>query len=164
MKLNLGSNTERHDGFTNVDIRQTDGVDIVDNVMTLNTIESESCEEIIAHNILEHVSPDRVQQTVDLWASKLVKGGGISIGVPDGEFIMKRYIDGLMPWKDVVHDIFGNVGLLREWHGEDAEKYGHHILFSKDYLKEFLVKAGLGNFQDEKPNHGAGFTLHATKL
>ncbi len=164
MKINLGSNDVRHEGFMNVDIRQADGVDIVDNVMQLGSIDDGSCDEIIAHNILEHVSPDRVQQTLNLWASKLKQGGGISIGVPDGEFIMKRYIDGLMPWKDVVHDIFGNVGLLREWHGEDAEKYGHHILFSKDYLKEFLTKAGFGEFEDEKPNHGAGFTMHAIKL
>jgi hypothetical protein len=69
-----------------------------------------------------------------------------------------------MPWEDVIHDIFGNVGLLREWHGEDAEKYGHHTIFCKQYLQECLIKAGFHDFRTLPPNHCAGFTMRATKI
>ena len=88
MKLNLGSNDVRYEGFLNVDIRNIEAVDIVDDVYLLSSIEDESVEHIIAHNILEHFAQDRVQDVIKVWVQKLKKDGlyvatvGYPVGMP----------------------------------------------------------------------------------
>lgn len=167
MKLNLGGGSVRIDGFQNVDILE--GSDIVDDVRRLITIPSESCEAIVAHNILEHIAPDLTLLTLKLWVSKLKKGGTIEIGVPDAVLIFDRLIEGKnargLPhiWEDYVHSLLGNMKLLREWHGKDAELYMHHMVFSKSYLTYLMSKVGLKNIKETKPNHRDNMTFVGTK-
>jgi predicted SAM-dependent methyltransferase len=171
MKYNLGSNDVRHEGFINVDIRPANGVDIVDDVTTLEKIEDNSAEEIYAHNVLEHIFPDKMDKTLALWVRKLKPGGYITIGVPDSEGVFLRYLKEKewhptlvqQVWERAVHGIFGNFGLLREWHGEDAEKYGHHMMFSKDYLKSKMEEAGLENIVGALQTHPECFSLRGEK-
>lgn len=171
MNLNLGSNTRSIKGFHNIDIRRVIGVDIIDDVSKLTTIPDESVGDIIARNILEHFAPDKTQAIVDLWVRKLEPGGTLEISVPDGELIFQRYIDGIItrpeycgnPWLDVIHSIFGNMKLEREWHGEEAEKYMHHTLFSKAYLKDVMETAGLHGIVDAEPCHGDNLAMRGMK-
>ena len=172
MKINLGSNDVKYDGFLNVDIREIEGVDIVDDVSKLTKIEKNSVEHMIAHNILEHMAPDRVVACLKIWVSKLKVNGVIEIGVPDGELIFDRYKKGKVvrkqykdsPWEDVIHSIFGNMKLLRKWHGDDAEKYMHHVLFNKQYLEKIMKEAGLKNIKKIKSNQKDNITLKGIKL
>ena len=85
MKLNIGSNEVKHNGYLNVDIRDIDGVDIVDDVSKLTKVKYSSVEAIIAHNILEHFPPDKTMVCLKLWAKKLKKKGTLEIGVPDAK-------------------------------------------------------------------------------
>lgn len=168
MKYNLGSNDVRHEGFINVDIRPANGVDIVDDVTTLEKIEDNSAEEIYAHNVLEHIFPDKMDKTLALWVRKLKPGGFLTIGVPDGEMVYERYLKDTEKnyerrWEKLVHGIFGNFRFLREWHGEDAEKYGHHNLFSHKYLTAKMEQAGLENIVDANQNHPDCFDLKGQK-
>ena len=171
MKLNLGSNTVRCDGFINVDIRSIQGVDIVDDVTKLSTIEDNTVEAIIAHNILEHIASDKTMDTLMLWFKKLKVGGWIQIGVPDGELIFNRHLKGQItrraykssPWKNVIHSIFGNISILRSMHGEDAEKYMHHTLFCESFLKECMQLAGFKDVVKVRANHPDNITLKGTK-
>ena len=172
MKLNLGSNTVKYKGFLNVDIRKINGVDIVDDVFKLSTIKDSSVEYIIAHNILEHIAPDKTLDCVKLWVDKLKDAGKIEIGVPDGELIFNNYYKRInirkeykeIPWKNVIHAIFGNMQLLRQWHGDDAEKYMHHTLFNKEYLEHIMKESGLNKIKSIKPNHPDGMTLIGEKV
>lgn len=174
MKYNLGSNDVRHKGFVNVDIRQAEGVDMVDDVTKLESIPDNSAEEIYAHNVLEHIFPDKMDKTLALWVRKLKEGASITIGVPDIEFVYERYMiekkagekhpELVQPiWERLVHGVFGNFGLLREWHGEDAERYGHHMIFSKDYLKSKMEEAGLHDIEEAEQTHPECFSLKGTK-
>lgn len=171
MKLNLGSNDVRHEGYLNVDIRKARGVDIVDDVTKLDNIKDGSVESIIAHNILEHIAPDRTMEVLSLWFEKIKKGGDIEIGVPDGELIFERHRSGIItreeyknsPWKNVIHSIFGNMNFLREWHGEEAEKYMHHTLFCESYLKECMENTGFVNIKKVASNHKDNVTLRGEK-
>ena len=171
MKLNLGSNTVRYEEFLNVDIRDVQGVDIVDNVMKLSTIEDNTVEAIIAHNILEHIAPDKTISCLNLWVKKLVVGGTLQIGVPDGELIFERWQDGIStrpqyihcPWKDVIHSIFGNMEIMREMHGDDTEKYMHHTLFCESFLRECMEEVGIIDIIKIKPNHPDVVTLRGVK-
>jgi predicted SAM-dependent methyltransferase len=168
MRLNLGSNTVCMQGFENVDIRPTTGVTIVDDVATLEKIEDGSVEFIVANAILEHFSPDRIDDILKVWYRKLQDGGTLEIGVPDGELIYDRYLNSEDPkykgnWAQLVHSLFGNIEILRSWHGKDAELYGHHMLFSKDYLRAKMEALGLKDIKDIPPDHPDCFSLSGIK-
>ncbi len=171
MKINLGSNDIRYDGFVNLDIRKAENVDIVDDVTILNSIKDDTVEAIIAHNILEHIAPDKTDEVLCLWVKKLKKGGTIEIGVPDGELIFERYQKGIVtrdeykdyPWKDVIHSMFGNMKIIRDMHGSDGEKYMHHTLFCDSFLRRCMAKAGLTNIVTVRKNHPDNVTLVGEK-
>jgi len=170
MKLNIGSNTQRHNGFLNLDMRDCAGVDIVDDAATLSSIEDGSCSAIIAHNILEHFSYDRTLDVLGVWVSKLQRGGVLSVGVPDAELIFDRYKAGKITrgkyrhaWDDLNHSLFGNMDLLRSWHGEDADKYGHHAVFCEDSLRHAMESCGLTDIRKVKANHPDNITLEGVK-
>jgi predicted SAM-dependent methyltransferase len=163
MKLNLGSNTIRYNGFLNVDIRDVPySVDIVDDVSVLNGIPDGSVDEIKSEAILEHFAPDRTLDVIKVWVRKLEKGGKILIMVPDGELIFNRYLqDG--KWDKLVHSMFGNMELMREWHGKEAELYMHHTLFSKQSLWKQMEQAGLKDIKEAPARHGDCFALEGIK-
>jgi len=171
MNLNLGSNNIKYKNFLNVDIRNIPEVDIVDDVTKLETIKDDSIDAIIAHNILEHISYDKTDACLNNWAKKLKRGGWIEIGVPDGELIFKRYQKGIVTrkeyndssWKDVIHSIFGNMKIVREMHGNDAEKYMHHNIFCESFLRECMEKAGFKKIIKVKQNHPDNITLRGYK-
>lgn len=163
MKINMGSNDVHKEGFLNLDIRKIEGVDIVDDFTKLDSLEDESVDEIIAHNVLEHNPTDEVFDILSLWVRKMKKGATISIGVPDGELIFSRYIMD-HDWSKVTHNIFGNLNLLREWFGDQVRCYIHHTLFCKASLIDLMQKCGLGDIVETTPNHPYNVTLIATKL
>lgn len=166
LKLNLGSNTVHFQNFKNVDIRKIPEVDIVDDASTLETIKDGSVGAIIANAILEHFSPDRIDDILKVWYRKMEDGALIEIGVPDGELIFDRYLnhpDYKGNWAKLVHSLFGNIQILRDWHGEDAEKYGHHMLFCKDYLKSKMEDAGFKNIKEVPKDHPDCFSLQGQK-
>ena len=108
---------------------------------------------------------------LNLWVSKLIKNGSIEIGVPDGEYIFKRYQEGIVtrkeykdcPWKDVIHSIFGNMKIMRDMHGDDAEKYMHNTLFNESFLKKCMSDAGIVDIVKVKRNHPDCITLKGIK-
>ena len=169
MKLNLGSADSKINGFLNIDIRNVPGVDVVADVAHL-PFKDNSIDECIAYNILEHFAPDRIHAVLKEWHRVLKPGGKLRVGVPDGELIFDRYKKGILPpvnkkpgWEGLVHSLFGNMKELRQRHGEEAEKYMHHMLFSEDYLKKCLAAAGFTNFKKIKPNHPDNVTLECYK-
>ena len=161
-RLNLGSNSVHYQYFENVDIREAPGVTIVDDVSKLEKIPDGSSEAIIAHAILEHFSPDRTDDVLKVWYRKMQDGATIEIGVPDGELIYERYRED-KDWAKLVHSLFGNIQILRDWHGEDAEKYGHHMLFSKDFLRKKMESVGFKDIVEVPKVHPDCFSLKGIK-
>jgi len=167
MKLNIGSNDVRLDGYTNLDMRDGQHVDIVDDAATLATVADGSCEAITAHNILEHFPYDQTAAVLACWVRKLKPAGIISIGVPDAELVFARWMRGECTrakyrgdqWLDAQHSFFGNLDLLRSWHGDAAAMYGHQALFSEGSLRELMASAGLSDIVKVKPNHSDNVTL-----
>ena len=66
-------------------------------------------------------------------------------------------------WDDLQHGIFGNMDLLRRWHGADACRYGHHAVFCEASLRRLMLAAGLSGITTDKPNHPDNVTLCGVK-
>lgn len=167
MRLNIGSNTVRIRGFVNLDYRPDSGADIIGDAETLDAVEPGSCTEIIAHNILEHFPYDRTRHVVAAWVSRLAPGGRLTIGVPDALRCFRRWERGECTrakyrghqWDDLQHSIFGNMDLLRQWHGDDAQRYGHAAIFSPDHLRDVMEGSGLVDVVEVGRNHADNVTM-----
>lgn len=84
MKLNFGSGKTKKDGYKNCDIRQLKEVDFVCNAWDITQhIGEKEVDECFARHLLEHLTPDKAQQTLRAWKAILKIGGKIDIEVPD---------------------------------------------------------------------------------
>jgi hypothetical protein len=94
MKVNLGSGKTYLDGYVNVDINSLWKPDIVCDISKAIPIGTENkCQEIIAHDVLEHI-PDLVPAMTNC-LDMLVEGGTMDISVP--------YYLSLGAWQDPTH-------------------------------------------------------------
>lgn len=148
MKLNIGSASVRFEGFTNLDIRKAENVDIVCDCRKL-PFEDNSIEEIKAHHILEHFASDETYGILTEWKRVLKLGGMMEIQVPDGEQIYKAYFNSQSNEREirrgfewVAHKMFGCIETNRIWHGKNLWKYMHKNVFNGASLRRALEKVG----------------------
>jgi SAM-dependent methyltransferase len=96
MKLDIGCGENRHEGFVGMDKRQLATVDILHDIEEIPyPIKDESCDEIIASHIMEHVKP---WLTVDIFNElwRIMKPEGLlEISVP--------YAGSPAYWQDPTH-------------------------------------------------------------
>lgn len=92
MKVNLGSGKNYLEGYVNIDVNPMWRPDIVCDISNCN-IDSNSCGEILAHDVLEHI-PDLVSAMTNC-LSMLKEGGTMDISVP--------YYLSLGAWQDPTH-------------------------------------------------------------
>jgi len=151
IKLCLGVNRSMKEiGWISVDVQGKP--DILDSAKTLQKIQPNSCEQIIASHILEHLEyagygEQRIIQTVQvlkIWRSKLIPGGNIFIAVPDADKmanIITAYPDSYWTNKnpsgiDIVGPLFG---------GDHGSGDFHSMLYNFLTLKYCLEQAGFKN-------------------
>jgi len=127
MKLNLGCGEDKREGYINIDIRESVDPDIAADVRNL-PYDEKSVDEILAYDVLEHIHYTEVEDTLDHWASLLVRGGHIIIRVPDFEKYIK---DPDEDWKDMSWWVFGR----KE---DDVKASLHKSVFTKDDLIKLL--------------------------
>jgi ubiquinone/menaquinone biosynthesis C-methylase UbiE len=128
MKLNLGSDTIRLDGFLNVDICPDCKPDIVADVSSMPMIEDGSVEEIYASHILEHLpwNTDALYE----WHRILAPGGLITVAIPDFIQGYGLYRAGVWDLRYFTATIYGATVLGYR------EDFGHKQVFSADMLVE----------------------------
>jgi len=95
VKLNLGGGPKRVEGFKNVDALEWDGVtDIVQDLTKIPwVIESNSVDEILMEECLEHISFKQTSSVLFECYRILKPGGKIHIQVPDCGKSMEYYIN-----------------------------------------------------------------------
>jgi len=107
-KLNLGCGKDVREGYENIDIRDLPGT-IKADVRDLPYPEG-SCDEILAMDILEHISHEETLATVAHWLSKLKSGGVLKIQSPCLPMICAYIMSSSNP--DQIHNgiklLFGN--------------------------------------------------------
>ena len=91
MKLHLGCYQKKIHGYTNIDIREEVGPDLVDDVFSLEKIPNDSADLIYACHVLEHARLDQAKKAFLRWNSILKTGGTLRIAVPDLESVFDYY-------------------------------------------------------------------------
>ena len=131
-RLHLGCGAKIIRNRINIDaIPQSPDV-VVDDVMTLETVEDGSVSEIYACHVLEHFGRREIEQVLETWFRKLSPGGLIRISVPDIEKVLEQYAEGT-PLAVLMGFLYG---------GQRNEYDYHKIGFDFRSLRTALETAG----------------------
>lgn len=135
MKLYLGCGLDKRPGYVNVDIRESVKPDVVWDLEKFPyPFGDESAEEILAIDIIEHLSFHKVEQAIrEIWRI-LKKGGRLHIRCPDLEILFKKVV--LNPNADFKEMSFWIYG------AQDYPENFHKSGFTKRTLRELLEKVG----------------------
>jgi len=100
MRLNVGSGTDStpfgEKGWTNLDIRDIEGVDIVCDMTEGIPLDDDSVDEILAKDILEHFPMSETSFILNEWCRVLKIDGKIKIEVPNMMLNFQQFMTGTM--------------------------------------------------------------------
>lgn len=120
MKVNLGCGSDLRPGWLNVDSRQLfpDGSEFLccDLMELDDKIGDDSVEEMMAQDVLEHVSWRVVDALLVILARKLRPGGILFVQAPNLDRIAKAYLEGTLSHYAAQRYIFGDQGYPENTH------------------------------------------------
>lgn len=134
-KLHLGCGTKRIEGFTNVDIRELPNVDLVDDIVELNTVELDSVDLIYACHVLEHFGRHEYMDVLRRWYQVIKEGGTLRLSVPDFGEVVKHYNEH--------QDISKLMGFL--YGGQTYEQNYHYCTWDFNSLQKDLESVGFSD-------------------
>jgi len=82
VRLNLGCGNDYRAGWVNVDMHASHKVDMVSDVTWLKEIADQTCVEILAQDVLEHISRPRASTALLEWNRVLQPSGWLTVRVP----------------------------------------------------------------------------------
>lgn len=133
MKLHLGCGDKILEGFTNVDIRKKEGVDLVDDISSISGIKNGSVELIYACHVLEHFGRYEYKKVLKRWYDVLETGGTLRLSVPDLKKVFHLYVEKNIPLTNLIGFLYG---------GQTYEQNYHYMGFDYDTLKNDLLEIG----------------------
>jgi predicted SAM-dependent methyltransferase len=136
MKLNLGSNETRIEGYINIDLVEHPNVDVVADVRKL-PYENESVDEITNSHLLEHFNFFEGFEVLKEWYRVLRKGGILEIELPDFEAICKFMINATEEQRSHQYVLIWGC----PWDGFMGHKFG----YTPTQLKWTLEQVGFKN-------------------
>lgn len=139
-KLHLGCGNKIIEGFTNIDIRPMDGIDLVDDISKLSKIENNTIELIYACHVLEHFGRHEYLDVLKRWYEILEVGGKLRISVPDFSKVVEYY--------NKTKDLKKLLGFL--YGGQTYPQNFHYCTWDFNTLSDDLKKIGFKdvNFYD----------------
>lgn len=132
MKLHLGCGNKHIDGFTNIDARPLDGVDVVDNIITLTEYENNSVKLIYASHVLEHIGRNEYMSVLKRWYDILEPNGILRLAVPDIEQVVNYY--------NKFKDLKPLLGFL--WGGQTYSHNYHYMGWDFTTITKDLISVG----------------------
>lgn len=133
MKLNLGCGGMVLDGWVNIDLySNVPGVTKLD--VEHLPFQPGSIDEILAQDVLEHISHRSCERVLADWCALLKPGGIITIRCPDLEMQCRCLLGGTWDSKVLVYMMFG---------GQDHDGNYHKSGWTRNSLVEFLESHGL---------------------
>ena len=161
MKINIGGESKK-EGWKILNIQKKPDVDFIGDINNLDQFENESCEEIYASHIIEHIDQKTVLNTLKEINRILKKNGKFYISVPDMDSLCHFFISPLADKKikfHVMRMIFG--GQIDEY---DYHYFGWNFQFLHDYLNEANFSKvervhSFGLFNDTSDHKPYGFPI-----
>lgn len=175
VRLNLGCGSDSREGYINVDIRRLTGVDVVADVRSL-PMANETASEILAHDILEHVSLFDAPKMLAEWHRVLKPGGTLTLRLPDMRKIAAALLGGTLK-PDPIRMQRANPGLgeptgedVAIWllYGDQAVIWGgsqwgsHKWGYTRTTLRRLLEEMGFVVGPKDIKNDDKDYNLHAT--
>jgi predicted SAM-dependent methyltransferase len=149
MKLNLGCGLDKKQGYINIDIRREVNPDLIWNLENIPyPFETNSVEEIIAKDVLEHIPFRKVENILKEWFRILKPQGKLYIQTPDLIAICYKVIlNNNYTWKDISYWVYG---------GQDYNENFHKSGFTIPTIRKLLESIG---FKIEKIENDGGTNL-----
>lgn len=141
IRLNLGCNDLRLEGFINIDISTSPHIkaDLVADALNLSEhFNPESVDEIYCGHLVEHLTPEEADEAIKHWKSLLKFGGKLSIMTPDFRYLAQEYLSGGISIEDMI-DIY-----VFSYVQESL----HKSLWDQESLFKILINNG---FKEVKP-------------
>lgn len=138
MKLYIGSRDYKPEGFKTVDIDPLMNPDFVADITNMDIISNNSCSQVVASHVLEHVDwPDSFLAFAEFSRILRIKGK-LQIAVPDLGFLLRMIHSG--------DSMFHVTGLVYGVGGRINKFEQHRYGFSLDMLIDILGTLGFSQF------------------
>lgn len=150
MKLYVGANVFKPEGWTTVDIIPDYQPDLVEDTCVLPSVQDETVDEVYAGHVLEHVGDP--WQALLTWRRVLKPGGVLTVVVPDHQYSVRRWannepFEGML----VVDGAPAPVGSLLGFLGVTAGHIGYASYFAAHSLNHNAAQAQLHLRSFDKP-------------
>jgi ubiquinone/menaquinone biosynthesis C-methylase UbiE len=131
-KLHLGCGSKRINGFINIDVREDESVDLVDDIKYLDKFELNSASLIYSSHVLEHFGRKEYKDVLKRWYDVLEPNGVLRIAVPDLEQVINHY------------NLFKNIEILRGflYGGQTYTQNYHYCGWDFNSLQKDLLDIG----------------------
>lgn len=120
VKLNLGCGNDYREGYVNVDMNTSHRVDLVSDVTWLQSVADQSCAEVLAQDVLEHIPRSRGATALHEWNRVLRPGGRLTLRVPSLLHLLDLLRDparqGLDEQKQLIQCLYGTQGYDGDFH------------------------------------------------
>lgn len=138
-RLNLGCGWDKRDGYLNVDLQAFHEPDLVADVRDLHMLPDGHFEEIIAQDVLEHLTRADAPVALKEWARLLEDGGRLVLRLPDLLGLLRQLERATTREKliELVQCLFGTQGYEGDYH---LNGYTEALLRQELYLAGFAVE------------------------
>lgn len=155
LRLHIGGR-EKRDGWTVLDSEARDHVDHVGDCRDLSFLADESCDEIYASHVIEHLGYDRdVGHALKEFHRVLVPGGRIRLSVPCMDTLCGLFVHPQV-------DLNGRFQIMRMLFGGRLDAADVHLTgFNFDFLRDFLARAGFHDIRRVQEFHEFADTSRA---
>jgi ubiquinone/menaquinone biosynthesis C-methylase UbiE len=137
LKLNLGCSNNIIEGYLNIDLYHKDPRVKIGDVRNLYFLDNQSCNEIIAHDILEHLPFQESSKAIKEWCRVLRIGGTISIQTTNLEEHILAFINQKWSLSQLNYMLFAGVGWTD---GISRDHDWHKSIYTTEYLTSELLK------------------------
>lgn len=161
MRLHIGGEQVK-EGWKILNISKKPGVDYVGDISDLSQFEDDSCMEIYASHVVEHIPQQQVLETLKGIHRILAKGGKFYVSVPDLDILCHLFINPLAAPDVKFH-------AMRMMFGGQVDPHDFHYFgWNQHFLFDFLQQAGFGGaervetfgmFQDTSDYKPYGFPI-----
>lgn len=135
LKLNLGCSNDIKNGYLNIDLYHKDPRVKIADVKNLDFLENDSVDEIIAHDVLEHLPFNESGAIIKEWCRVLSIGGTISIQTTNIEEHILAFINKKWNLSQINYMMFAGIGWTD---GISRDHDWHKSIYSIDYISKQL--------------------------